>query len=144
MNFLLCLLVNKPTGCSPDLLAQENHPGLSCLKFLNFKDRDADLYLARIKEEAMKIDNVRISFYPDFSAELQRKWAKFTEVKKRLRCFDVTNAMLYPAKLRVAANDETHFFNNPAVASHWLDREVHTLWKHGNDSTGDPYFYHLI
>lgn len=93
-------------------------------KVLNFKDRDAILQHARAKGDLMKIDNARISFYPDFSAEVQRRRAKFTEVKKPLRKYAVTYAMLYPAKLRVATNDETHFFENPATASAWLDRNT--------------------
>lgn len=98
-------------------------------KLLNFKDRDAALALARTKGDLMKMDNARISFYPDFSAELQRRRAKFTEVKKRLRRYEVTYAMLYPAKLRIAVNGETKFFDNPAQASDWLDRVEHTLPK---------------
>lgn len=42
--------------------ARPPHPGepprLFLFKFLNFKDRDAALYLARTKGEAMKMDNV--------------------------------------------------------------------------------------
>lgn len=98
-------------------------------KLLNFKDRDAILYQARTKGNLMKMDNVRISVYPNFSAELQHRRAKFTDVKKRLRQYDVTYAMLYPAKLCIAANSETQFFDNPVNASNLLDRVEHTLKK---------------
>lgn len=57
----------------------------------------------------MRIDNACISFYPDFSADLQRRRAKFTEAKKRLRKYEVAYTMLYPPKLRIAANGETQF-----------------------------------
>lgn len=81
--------------------ARPPHPGEPpcpiSLQFLNFKDRDAALYLVKTKGEAMKMDNVHIPYYSDFSAELQRIWVKFTKVKKRLRHFDVNYAMLYPA-----------------------------------------------
>lgn len=103
------------------------HPGEPprpfLFKFLNFKDRDSALYQARTRGDAMKVDNVCISFYPDFSADLQHKRAKFTEVKKRLRRFDVSYVMLYPARLRVAAT----LFVNPNVASEWLNCVEHTL-----------------
>lgn len=104
-------------------------PQLLMFKLLNLKDRDASLYQARMKSEAMKIDNVCILFYPDFSADVQRSRAKFTEVKKCLWRFEVTYAMLYPAPLRVVANHETNFFDNSASASNWLERVEHTLVK---------------
>lgn len=70
---------------------------------------------------------VPTSPYPDFSAELQCRRVKFTEVKKRLRRFGVTYAMLYPARMRMAANNETHFFDNPNAVYDWLDGMEHTL-----------------
>lgn len=98
-------------------------------KLLNFKDRDAVLYQARPNGNLMKIDSMRISVYPDFSAKVQCRRTKFTEVKKGFRSFDVTYAILYPARLCIAANDESHFFDNPATASNWLERVEHKLKK---------------
>lgn len=46
-------------------------------KLLNLKDRDVILHQARTRSNLMKIDHVRISFCPDFSAEEQRQRAKF-------------------------------------------------------------------
>lgn len=75
----------------------------------------------------MKIDNARISFYPDIPAEVQHRRAKFLDVKKHLRKYAVHYAMLYPAKLHIVANEETDFFENPVAASARLDRVEHTL-----------------
>lgn len=74
----LCLQLRGPIG---SLLSLLDHFSLShsALK----KDRDAVLHQAKTKGNPMKID-VRISFYPDFSAEVQRRSAKFTEVKSTL------------------------------------------------------------
>lgn len=55
--------------------------------------------------------------------------AKFTDVKKILLQYNVSYVMLYPAKLRVTVNDHTQFFEHPAAAFDWLDREEHTLRK---------------
>ncbi|XP_073467632.1 uncharacterized protein [Aquarana catesbeiana] len=74
-----CFLAN---GMGPQGTCKVSHPGEPprpfLFKLLNFKDRDAILHLARTKGEAMKIDDVRISFYPDFSAVLQCRRAKVT------------------------------------------------------------------
>lgn len=83
-------------------------------KLLNFKDRDAILHQARTRSNLMKID-VRIPFYPDFSAEVQHRRAKFLDVKKRLR--------------KYVASAETHFFENPVAAFALLDRVEHTLQR---------------
>lgn len=46
---------------------------------------------------------------------------QFQEVKQRLCVLQMPYAMLYPAKLRVAALGTTHFFETPKDASQWLD-----------------------
>ncbi|CAG5956610.1 unnamed protein product [Menidia menidia] len=54
------------------------------VKFLNFRDKDKVLRVAREKR-TVQMDNNRISFYPDYSIEVQRKMLAFNEVKKKLR-----------------------------------------------------------
>ena len=73
------------------------------------------------------IDNSRISLFPDFSAEVQKQRAQFNDVKKRLRFLELQYAMLYPARLRVVARNEVHFFEKPAQAMQWMDREERSL-----------------
>lgn len=75
----------------------------------------------------MKIDNSRISLFPDFSAELQKRPATFNDVKKLLRELNVQYGMLYPARLRVTALGTTHFFDRPTAAAQGLDREDRAL-----------------
>lgn len=66
-------------------------------KLLNYKYRDAILYNARIWSAALRIDNTKVSPFPDFSAELQKQKAKFTVVKRPIRDLEIKYAMLYPA-----------------------------------------------
>lgn len=73
-----------------------NQPCAFLFKLLNYKDRDAILSKARTMSGAMAIDNSKISLFPNFSAELQKQRAKFTDVKKRLQDFILPYAMLYP------------------------------------------------
>lgn len=104
-----------------------NHPRAFLFKLLNYKDRDAILSKARTMSGVMAIDDSKISLFSDFSAELQKQQAKFTDFKKRLRAFNLQYAMLYSARLRVVALGEIHFFDHPASAAQWLDREDRAL-----------------
>lgn len=47
-----------------------NHPCPFLFKLLNCKDRDAILFKAKTMGGALVIDNSKVSFFPDFSAEL--------------------------------------------------------------------------
>lgn len=91
-------------------------------KLLNFKDRDAVLRMARLKGN-IPFQSGFISAFPDFSAEVQRQRARFTEVKRRLRVHHIKYAMLFPARLRVVGEDRVHFFEDPAMASEWIDQQ---------------------
>lgn len=97
----------------------EGHPHLELptailLKLLNSKDRDVILHNARIWPEPLRIDNTKVSFFRDFSAELQKQTAKLTDVKRLLRNLDLKYAMLYPANVQVEAlgiTDSRQFTN---------------------------------
>ncbi|XP_066445282.1 uncharacterized protein [Eleutherodactylus coqui] len=73
------------------------------MKLLHFKDRDAILRRAREKGD-IRSNGSRISFFPDFSAENQKKRGTFIDVKRRLRDLRIPYAMLYPARLRDLLN----------------------------------------
>ena len=62
-------------------------------KFLNFRDKEKVLRLARSKGE-MTYENKKISFYPDYSADLQRRRDEFLDVKRMLREKEVEYADL--------------------------------------------------
>lgn len=69
----------------------------------------------------------KFSLFPDYSVEVHKQRAKFTDVKGCLRTLNLQYAMLFPAKLRIVANGETHFFGKPAAATQLLDREERSL-----------------
>lgn len=96
------------------------------MKLLHFRDRDAILRAAREKGD-ITIQGHKVSFYPDFSNEIQKRRMQFLDVKKRLRNIGISYAMQYPARLRVAAQDTTHFFDSPKDAVKWLDINEQTL-----------------
>lgn len=96
------------------------------MKLLNFRDRDAILRAAREKGD-FTIQGHKVSLYPDFSNEIQKRRMQFLDVKKRLRNVGVPYAMQYPAKLRVVALGSTHFFDSPVEAVKWLDVNERSL-----------------
>lgn len=91
------------------------------LKLLNYRDRDLILSAARRKGD-IAYENSKLSFYPDFTSEVQKKRRQFTHVRSRLRTAGIKYAMLYPTRLRVQHRDRTLFFTTPEEASEWLDR----------------------
>ncbi|KAJ1203727.1 hypothetical protein NDU88_007508 [Pleurodeles waltl] len=48
-------------------------------------------------------------FFPDYTIAVQRQGNHFLTVKQRLRETGITNSLLFPFKLRVAAADNTFF-----------------------------------
>lgn len=60
-------------------------------------------------------NGVRLSFYPDFSSEVQKRRACFSEVKKHLQKLQAPYAMGYPARFQV------HLFEHATNASAWLN-----------------------
>lgn len=93
-------------------------------KLLNYKDSDVILYNARIRPEALRIDNAKISLFPNFPADLQKQRAKFTDVKRRLRDLGIKYATFYPARLRVEALGSINFFDKPLAAVQWLEKKT--------------------
>ncbi|XP_075712997.1 uncharacterized protein LOC142749187 [Rhinoderma darwinii] len=90
------------------------------VKLLHYKDRDKILRKARERQD-ISINGAKISFYPDFSADVQKKRLQYWDVKKRLRNLSIPYSMMYPAKLRVVAFGTASFFENPREAARWLD-----------------------
>lgn len=105
-------------------------------RLLNYKDREIILRLAR-ERGAVHYNGTKISFYPDFWAEVQRKRAKFAKVKKCLQRLQVTYAMLHPAKLLVTARGQATFFETATDAAEWLDRNEQDLRRRREVDMGD-------
>ena len=86
-------------------------------RFLNY--RDLLLHIFRTKGPFAH-ENNKISAYPDFTAEVQRRRASFLKVKSQLRSLNMQYALIYPAKLRVVDGENTHFFTTPEDTWTWL------------------------
>lgn len=90
------------------------------MRFLNYRDRDATLAAARAKG-GLTHNGSQLSFFPDYSIAIQKQRATFLGVKRRLRAAGVVYSMMFPAKLRIVADNSTHFFTTPVEADRWLD-----------------------
>lgn len=122
--------VERAHRVPPRPLPPGNPPRSMLARLLNYKDREVILRLAREKG-SIKHNGTKVSFYPDFSAEVQRRRSKFMEVKKRLQRLQLSYAMMFPAKLRVAANGQNHFFENAQDATSWLDQNEQAIRHQG-------------
>lgn len=89
-------------------------------KLLNYRDRDTVLRLTRERGN-IPLRNVTVAVYPDFSAEVQKKRARFTEVKRQLCIHHIKYAMLFPARLCVTHEGKAQFFEDPQAVLSWLE-----------------------
>lgn len=85
-----------------------NPPRHILAQMLHYRDREIILRLSREKPN-VQLNGARISFYPDFSSDVQKRRARFSEVKKRLQKLQAPYAMMYPARLRITVRGQAHF-----------------------------------
>ena len=69
----------------------------------------------------INIDNAHVMFFPDYTAAGQQYRASFTKVKHKLRDMGLQCALLFLARLWVAALGKTHFFDTPQEAWDWSE-----------------------
>lgn len=79
-----------PQGAPPPVTFNAN--------FLNYKDRDAALRMAREKGN-IPIGKIKVAVFPHFSAEIQNRCQGFMEAKRMLRSHHMKHSMLFPARL---------------------------------------------
>lgn len=107
------------------------HPPRTLLaRLLNCKDKEIVLPQARERRN-IQYNGVRVSFYPDYSAEVQRCQAEFADVKKRLQQLHATYAMLFLARLRIVTGGQSHIFELATEASAWLDANANAFCRAG-------------
>lgn len=94
-------------------------PRTFIFKLLNFRDRDLILREAR-KMDAIRHEEARLMFFPDFSVDTQRGRKSFDAVKQSLRSPNIKYSMLSPTHLRVVDWESTRFFfTSPEEAAQW-------------------------
>lgn len=101
-------------------LAPGRPPTLVVARLLHYKDRDHLLAAARATGP-YNVGNGRVTLFPDYTLEVQRKRASFLAVKKALRDEGLQYSLMFPARLRVTLNEKTHFHDSPEEAWDWLE-----------------------
>lgn len=89
------------------------------VRFLNYRDLDCILSEA-CKCPNLPYEHTMVHFYPDFSAELQKKRKTFNDICRRLQEHDIKYSMLYLSRLRVPHGGTVHFVDSPEDADAWL------------------------
>lgn len=95
-------------------------PRVVYLRLHNFADKQLIMQSARNMGEIV-VAGSRIHFFEDFSPALEKQRRDFTEVKKTFRALGIPYRMIYPAVLRVNAEDEVHLFKTPAEEQRYAD-----------------------
>uniref|UniRef100_H3A9M4 L1 transposable element RRM domain-containing protein n=1 Tax=Latimeria chalumnae TaxID=7897 RepID=H3A9M4_LATCH len=97
----------------------EQRPRAFIMKFLRYPIRELLLRTARNKSQ-IKWKDHRISFFPDWSRDLQQKRQRFWEVRRSLREKNIKYGLFYPAILKVTYNGETLSFTDPGEVKKFL------------------------
>ncbi|KAJ1161422.1 hypothetical protein NDU88_001908 [Pleurodeles waltl] len=109
-------------------------PRLVVARLMNFKGRDIIVQAARCMEP-INYDNSCILLCPDYTLMIQRHWALFLGMKKKLQaCF--TYSLLFTPKLKVTANHTTYFFMEPADAWNWVEQPYYEPMESSNPLLG--------
>ncbi|KAI2647246.1 LINE-1 type transposase domain-containing protein 1 [Labeo rohita] len=92
------------------------------MKFLNYTDKVRTLKAARAVGTVM-LDKIKLMFFSDMSAELDKNLKRFDAVKKDLRDLnfpELCYGILHPATLCVTYKGKSHLFDNPSDAQRFL------------------------
>lgn len=84
-------------------------PRVMIAKFLNYRDKERVMNPARVKKDTL-FQNHRVMFCPDLSAEVNKQRRQFAEVKRKLRAKGLQYGFIFPARLRVTVNGQSHVF----------------------------------
>ncbi|KAI2655646.1 LINE-1 type transposase domain-containing protein 1 [Labeo rohita] len=75
-------------------------PRVMIVKFLDYRDKEHVMHAARTKKDVL-FQNLRIMFFPDLSAEVNKQRRQFDKVKKKLRAKGLMYGFIIPVRLRV-------------------------------------------
>lgn len=105
-----------PTDCRPKGAPLRQF----LVRFLNYQDRYMILAEAQ-KHPELPYENTKVMFFLDSSAEIQKRFRWFNEVRRRLSEKDIKYSVLYPSRLRIPHKGIVQFFDTPMEASDWIN-----------------------
>ena len=92
------------------------------MKFLNYADKSRVMQAARMKGPIL-LDNQRVMFFPDISAELLKRRKVFDGVKRELASLSISDlryGIVHPAQLLITHNRKCHVFDTAAAAERFV------------------------
>lgn len=92
-------------------------------KLHHFQVKEKILRLAREKE-TLNYNGKRIHIFPDFSAEVNKRRAAFSECKQKLHAAHVRFGLRYPATLHFSHGQTPFKFTNPAEALAYITNNI--------------------
>ena len=90
--------------------------------FSRFQQKEAALRWARNHE--LKFQGAAIRVYQDLSTTLAKRRAAFNGIKQALYRKNVRFQHLYPSRLRVVHDNDTHIFDSPDEAQKFYDQKI--------------------
>ena len=105
----------SPTFITPRTDGQANKPRPILVRFLRYQEKVRIQNLAREKGP-LYFAGKQVYIFPDFSAALLKKRAKFDPVKKRFKDLHITYAMHFPATLSITHNNKSLRFDTHTKA----------------------------
>uniref|UniRef100_A0A3P9MU56 L1 transposable element RRM domain-containing protein n=1 Tax=Poecilia reticulata TaxID=8081 RepID=A0A3P9MU56_POERE len=97
-----------------------SRPRALIMKFLNYREKQAVIRVARKKDIFYKEQRVR--FYPDLATGLHQLRKMFDSIREVLRNLNIRNAITYPATRLVTYENETLAFKTPEEASEFIKK----------------------
>ncbi|KAJ1129429.1 hypothetical protein NDU88_007799 [Pleurodeles waltl] len=89
-------------------------------RIFNHCAQDAILQVARTHGD-LHYENAIITFFPDYTLQVQKQYCCFDKVKKVLHAKELMYMMLFPARLLVLAEGKSWYFTSPADAWEWIE-----------------------
>ena len=91
-----------------------------------FQDCVDVLRRAREKQQ-IKVGEMTISIFPDFTAQVAKARAAYSDVKKQLRLVDgVRFGVVFPSKFRLTHNNQERFFSTPEEVQTYITDNMST------------------
>lgn len=95
---------------------------IACLHY--YQDCNKILRLAR-SQNKIKVRDMAISVFPDYTARVAKKRAAFRDVKQTLKALpDVKFGLNFPAKLRITFKGVESFFTDPDTAMTYVEQTI--------------------
>lgn len=132
-NFFIELLDIEDSAGSPLLdiahrsLAPKPKPGAPprpmIVKVHHFQAKQRILQLAREKAP-LSYRGSAVRIYPDFTVDVAKQRATFSNIKRKLQAADIKYGLLFPARLQLTFNNEKHVFNTPEAAEKFYKEHI--------------------